>query len=179
MAPAALTYTYATEADLQAFVGVSGETGRVDDDNSGVIDGLEPGYITSALSWATAKVNLYCLKRYKAADLATDWTVNNWTVILACYWLSCRRGNPAPGSFNDLYKETLEDLKAVGKGQILLDLAARASEWPAWSNVRVNIFKQLKKVQVERPISDRGTAGLGQAASIDREADLLQGVDFW
>jgi hypothetical protein len=156
MALTPLAYVYCTESDLQALMSVAGETARLDDDQSGAIDGPEPGYLTNAINWATSKVNMYALALYAAQDLATSYLVNQWTIVLAAQWLSSRRGNPPPGSFADLYKETIEDLKSIRKGENQIpDIGYRDAAWPAWSNVRVDVLRTVQRVLVERSISER------------------------
>lgn len=155
MAPTALAYLYVTAEDIEDFLSLDGSESRLDDDSTGALSVDEQRARTKALSWATARVNLYCLPRYDAVDLATSWVVNQWAVVLACHWLSCRRGNPPPGSFDSLYKEAMEDLKAVRAGDVnLADIGLRTAAWPAWSNVRVDILYRLRKIRVEKPISE-------------------------
>lgn len=151
MAPANLALTYCTQDDLDALLSPQGVTARLDDDDSGQIDGLEIAWLNRAIQWATARVNMYCAGRYATADLVNSWIVNNWAVVLACHWLSCRRGNPPPSSMEGLYDETMEDLKAVKSGEVdLPDIGLRTSAWPSWSNVRVDCLYTLRKIRVER-----------------------------
>lgn len=176
MAPPALSILYATEADLQAYISVPGEVGRLDDDGTGVIDGPEPGYLTSILNYATARCNLYLLKLYAATDLANDWMVNRWAIAIALNELSCRRGNPPPGSTKDLYDAAIKDLIDVSNQVIHLDIGLRISMFPAWSNMRVSQWNTLRKLVVERAISDSstgGTAAQQPAATRDVVADYL------
>lgn len=155
MAPTAHTYTYATTADIQALLSVDGLAGRVDDDNSGVSDSTETAYISSAIEWATARCNMFLASRYREQDLATSWAVNNWCIILAAHWLSSRRGNPPPEAIRDLYEEAIEDLKAINAGTFQLnEIGTRGAQWPAWSNVRVDCLAVLRKVRVERYLSE-------------------------
>ncbi len=157
MALTPLAYVYLTESDLQALMSIDGETGRLDDNNDGSISTPpESTYLTAAINWATSKVNFYALSLYSASDLSTSYLVNQWAVVCGAKWLSSRRGNPAPGSFDDLYKETIEDLKLIKTGEYQIpDLGYRAIAWPAWSNVRVDILRTFQRVRVERPISER------------------------
>lgn len=157
--PAPLLYTYCSETDIQALLSVDGETGSLDDDNDGSLNPTEEGYLAQAINWASDKVNFYCLSRYAASDLVNSWLVNNWCVILTAYWLSTRRGNPSPGSFADLYEEAIKDLEMIRKGEAQLPgIGLRTAAWPAWSNVRVNQLYALRKIRVERPISEQSPA---------------------
>lgn len=149
-------HVYATEEDLDALLSEAGTDNRVDDDANSAPASLEAGYLTKALYWATARVNMYALGRYAASDLANSWVVNNWCVVLACHWLSCRRGNPPPGSFDQLKDEVMEDLKAIRAGEAdLPEIGLRNAAWPAWSNVRVDCLYRLRKIRVEKPISEK------------------------
>jgi hypothetical protein len=154
--PTALAVTYCTQADLEALLSVDGHTGRLDDDATGTLSATESGYLTKAINWATDRVNFYLGSQYASTNLANSWLVNNWAVICAAYWLSCRRGNPPPGSMDQLYKEAVEDMKLVKSGQYQLpDTALRDSAFPAWSNVRTDFLYALRRVRVQRPISDK------------------------
>lgn len=163
MAPTALSYTYCTEADLQAFLGADGTTARVDDDGDNSQSVAEAGYLTKAISWATDRVNFYLLARYAAADLYTSWMVNEWAVICSTYWLSVRRGNPPPGSTAKLYEMAVEEMKLVHSGQYEVPgIGTREVLWPAWSNVRVDQLYTVRKIRVERPLSEQTPVGYRQ-----------------
>jgi hypothetical protein len=175
MPPTALTYTYCTEEDLQALLSVDGTTARVDDNGDNSQSVTEALYLSKAISWATDRVNFYCLPRYAADKMAASWVVNNWAVVLAGHWLSIRRGNPSPGSLKQFYEETVEDLKLVHSGAFEIPgIGTREVLWPAWSNVRVDPLYILRKIRVERPISEKTSPQYRQ--NIDRVADLL--VEF-
>jgi len=153
--PTTISTTYCTQADIEALLSVTGVESRVDDDAGGSLSATETGYITSAIQWATAKVNDFCLALYTAADLATSWVINEVAIVLAAKWLSIRRGNPSPGSIADACKEAMERLEKIRNGgHPLADIGQRNAAWPAWSNVRVDPLNIVKKVRVERPISE-------------------------
>ena len=175
MAPAALTYTYCTEEDLQALLSETGTTARVDDNGDNAQSATEAGYLDKAISWATDKLNFYLLSRYAADKLATSWVVNQWAVIFAARWLSQRQGNPPPGTINELYAEAIEDLKLVHSGAYEIPgIGTREVLWPVWSNVRVDTLYVLRKIRVERPISEKTKPGYNQ--NLDRVAEHI--VEF-
>lgn len=150
------TYTYCNEADVNEFLSVEGKVGRVDDDSDQAVNAAEQLAITQAIRFATMRVNWFAQDRYCPVDLAQSWVVNRWAVICACYWLSCRRGNPPPGSFDELYREAIKDMELVHSGEYQIpDIGLRYDSFPAWSNVRVNVLYALRKIRVQRPISDR------------------------
>lgn len=175
MAPTALTYTYCTEADLQALLSEQGTLNRVDDNGDNAQSATETGYLDKSISWATDKLNFYLLARYAADKLATSWVVNQWAVIFAARWLSQRLGNQPPGTINELYDEAIEDLKLVHSGTYEIPgIGTREVMWPAWSNVRVDTLYTLRKIRVERPISEKTKTDYAQ--HLDRVAEHL--VEF-
>lgn len=173
--PAALSYVYATEADVLALIGAEGEQGRLDDDGSGTVSAGEQAYLTKALSWASGRVNQHCLGRYEASELAASWVVSWWATVIAAYWLCCRRGNPAAGSIKSLYEEAMAELKSVQSGeQPLADAATRASNFPSWSNVTVDRFGHvLRRIRVQRATSDRHDEGQGNPRNYDLLAEHI------
>lgn len=156
MPPSAdLSYTYTTEADVQALLSIVGEQTRLDDDGYGFPNSTEDGYLDKIIQWATARVNLHCLSKYPAADLASSWIVNDWCTIVACYILCCRRGNPPSGAIKEMYDAALEDMKAVQRGEVTLpDTALRNAGWPAWSNLS-HIDHYRYKSRVQTSISEK------------------------
>jgi hypothetical protein len=141
---------YCDESDIQDVLSTIGETGRLDDNDDGTIDPTEQGRVQKAIFYATARVNFYCASRYATADLATCWTINNYATVLACVWLSRRRGNPPPAGLLDLEEEVLTDLKEIRSGDAQLpEIGLRTAAWPAWSNVRIDSLYSLRKVRVQ------------------------------
>lgn len=159
--PTALTTLYVTQDDMEGLLSTEGVNLRLDDDGNDTVSAAELVRLTTyARNYATGRINMYCLGRYDAADLATSWVVNEWATYIACHWLSRRRGNPA--LFKDEYDEAISELKQIKAGQLNLEeLAERNPGWPSWSNTRVDFRYPLKKIRVERPISEQSpTSGL-------------------
>lgn len=175
MAPsAATTYLYCVAADVENILSVDGDTGRLDDDDSGSLSATESGYLTRAIQWATARVNLYLLGKYPAVDLAQSWIVNQYASIVAAYLVCSRRGNSAPASLKALYEETMEDLKQLRAGEIQLpDTAMRTAAWPAWSNVNVSVLYTIKRVRVQKPISESRGGDPDYQQATDRAAEFI------
>lgn len=170
MAPAATSYLYCSADDLTTWLSVDGSTGRADDDGSGDLSATESGYIARAIQWATARINFFCLGKIASADLARSWIANQWCSIIAAYFLSCRRGNPAAASLKDLYEEAMADLKQIQSGEVTLaDAPLRTAGWPAWSNVKVDTLRTYKRVRVELPISETKS---GRPAAYQQNTDL-------
>lgn len=157
MTATALVYTYTTQNDIVALMSQEGVDLRLDDDGSGAVSAAELAYLTTqGISYATSRVNWYCQGRYDNDQLNTSYLVNDWCTRLATYWLCTRRGNPAPKSIQDLRDEAIEEMKEVRNGMGMIpDLGTRNADWPAWSNVRVDPNYRLRKIRVERPLSEK------------------------
>lgn len=174
MPPSALSYVYCTSEDVVALLSDDGLVARLDDDASGYADAAEDAYMSKMISWASARCNYFLLSKISQSELATSWIVNQWCTIIAAYMVSCRRGNPAAASLKILYDETLEDLKAIQKGEVVLpDVALRTAAFPAFSNLRVDLFYSLRKLRVERGLSETRTQPDYQQ-SIDRGAENIR-----
>lgn len=174
MAPSALAILYATDSDVEDYLSTEGVDLRLDDDNSGTVSPAELSRLTvRGLNVATARVNLYCSQMYDASGLATSWMVNEWTTCLAACWLCRRRGNPIPQSIADACDATMHELELVKDGSLTLtDIGMREAAWPAWSNVTVRPEFQLKKVRVQRQISERSPTDYPQ--TIDYPSEVYQ-----
>lgn len=174
--PPTLSYVY-TEADSVRFwLSDDGLVGRLDDDQSGDNNDAELAFLTQAITWASARINLYCLGRHAAADLAASPIVSYWCSVIAAPMLAKRRGNPVPASLAQTYEEVMEDLKMVRSGEVsLADVATRDSSFPVWSNVRVDVRYDLAKVRKQRPISS--SKGDQSGSVVDRRADVIGPVE--
>lgn len=169
----AMTYTYCTSDDIDAILSVTGSTSRIDDDDSGSASATESGYRTTAIRWSTARCNLF-LSAYPQSDLSQSWIVNYWCSIISAHQLCGRRGDPVPDSLREMYDQTMEDLKMVRLGRYQLpDVAMRSAAWPAWSNVRVDTIHAIRRIRVERPISEKRGGQPDYDQSIDRAADII------
>lgn len=137
--------------------------------------------VTPAINVGTAKVNRHCQKLYEVADLATSWSVWNWATAIACHWICARRQNPIPSSLNNMYIETMDELMAVSSGQMQIeDIGYRNNIMPMWSALRLDNRWSLKKLRVERPLSDR-TRVRNYTQKADLAADIVgpAEIDGW
>lgn len=156
MAPSLPSVLYCTADDLDNLYGSANKESMADDDGDEVLGGDEPSYLSYCAGWGTEKVNFYCSNLYPPSRLATSWWVYNQAIVCASYILGCRRGNPPVESVEDLYLACLEDMKLVHSGKYQIpNLAPRSAAWPSWSSVRVDPFYNLRKIRVQRPVSDR------------------------
>jgi len=171
--PAALSYTYCDQTDAEAVLSVLGVAARLDDDDSGTVEDNEQAYMPTLISWTTARVNDYLLGKHPASELAGSWIVNRWAAILLAELLCQRRGNPVPGSLKELVTDTLDRMGKVQDGKtVLADAAQRDAAFFSFVNARVDIGYRLRKVRVERPISDRSPT-TGRVQNRDRMAEII------
>ena len=170
--PTALTTLYVSQSDMEDLLSTEGVELRLDDNGDGSVSAAELLRLTTnARNYATAKVNRYLSGRYAEADLATSWVINEWAAYLACNWLSRRRGNP--GLFKAEVGEAIKDMKEIRAGvSNLEDIPARHPSWPTWSNTRVDSNYRLRKIRVERPISEEEPTS-GKPQQRDIWADVI------
>ena len=113
------------------------------------------GMMTKACRYATARVKLYCCNRYDDTQLVNSWSVNQWAITIACKWIGTRLYRAAPEQIESAYQEVMEELKAVKDGSLdVEDIAPRTANWPAFSNVTVDIGYSVRKLRVEQSISE-------------------------
>lgn len=113
------------------------------------------GLLIKATQYATDKVNLYCLDRYDDTALVTSWTVNGWATTIAARWISTRLFRAAPVQIEAAYEEAIQELKDVRSSALNVPgIGGRTSNWPALSNVTVDVTYTDRKVRVEPNISE-------------------------
>lgn len=116
----------------------------------------ESAYMAYSCNFGTSKVMRYTQTLYDTSDLATSWSVWNWATVCAAWWICTRRGNPPPGSLMNLYLESLDELTAVQKQEMVIeDIGYRNEVMPTWSALRVNQMWTIKKMRVETVLSNR------------------------
>lgn len=161
---------YCTKEDIEGLLSELGLQARIDDNNSGTTEDIEATRITQARNYSTAIVKSFCLQHYIDSKLADSWLVNNWSTIIAAYWISARRGNPIPESLQKLYDECLKDLENVkSKKMMIPDIGYRNVDWPAWSNVSVDPRYRIKQIRVQRQTSESTPTQYPQTVDIPSE----------
>lgn len=175
MALAALGTLYCSETDIAAILSQEGIDLRLDDDMDELVSASELAYLTTqGISWATEQVESYVGKIYDVAQLATSWSVNEWTAILAARFLCSRRGNAVPASLEKRKEEVIQDLKEIASGErVIPKLQKRNADWPAWSSVTVDPTYLSRKIRIQRPESER-TPPQYPRKNIDWIAEALQ-----
>lgn len=169
MPPSELSTVFTDEDSMEGLLSATGRELRVDDDADQT---PQNDFTTWAANIGTARVLTYTATRYEVADLATSWSVWHWATVIACYWLCCRRGNPVPTSLLGLYEETMEELKEVLAGDIMIDdLAMRNIRAPAWSNGRLDDRYAIRKYRIQTPLSE--STPIRFPRNVDRGADVV------
>jgi hypothetical protein len=170
MALAVLAQTFCTEDDIKHLLSPDGELARLDDDGDSYVNAYEQVTVTSAINYATTRVNFYCQVLYDSDQLATSWLVNEWATIIASRWMCSRRNNPVPTSLEEMYKAVIDDMKLVRAMQMQIpDIGYRNATWPAWSNISKSDGYRYRKLRVERPISEKSPTQYPQSPDWNAE----------
>jgi len=139
---------YCTSADLERYLSEVGAEAF-----AGHTDPTQPtaGVYDDVINRATTEINLYLRRFYTAAALATHEWVKQCCIVLACYHLTLRRGNPAPDSLANDRKYLLDQLKLINPHSFPLDgLALSHDMRPTHDNVTIDRRYQQQKIRVER-----------------------------
>lgn len=124
------------------------------------------------LDEASVEVLGYLGLNYPLAGLVLSQQVRFYTRDVACYLASIRRGNPCNKSIEDRYNATIETLKLLMRGSMVLaDTAMQKYNAPVLSNLRVRSFpvNETKVVQ--------GTS-TGTAAGYPQHVDTFDVIDY-
>jgi hypothetical protein len=114
--------------------------------------------IEDIIAWATETVVSYTLHHYDTVNLAASAWARRRTTILACYYLSQRRGNPP--QFVAEAKRVMEDLTLVRDNKVLIpDIPVRAADVPTVSSFRIDDRYAINKQRVVSSQSTKPYAG--------------------
>lgn len=125
------------------------------------LDGNDTDILDEIIAWASETVASYTLHHYDTTELLTSPWARRRATVLAAYYLSQRRGNPA--QFVAEAKRVMEDLELVRTNKVLIpDARVRAADVPAISSFRIDdrywINKQrVVKSQSTKPTSEQAT----------------------
>lgn len=162
--PAQLEYLYTDQAEINDLLSENGVNLRLDDDDDAAVDADELVRITPRIvNKATARCNLYLLERYDANQLADSWMVHHWATVIGAYMVCQRRGNVIPESLQQEYDQCIEEMQAVKDGDMSLgDVPQRESDQPTFSNVTIDDRYRVRRVRVQRPISEQSPSAIPQ-----------------
>ena len=134
------TQTYCTKADLEAIWPPADLLASVDDDTSGTLSATEESYIDRAIERAANFINSRLETRYRLADLAGNAWCRDANAALAAYWLSTRRGDPAPAQLQQQYDAYLATLAEIAAGRMKVPQAAESFDMtPTVTNFNVRL----------------------------------------
>ena len=114
------TQTYCTQSDIEAIWPPASLLASVDDDANGTLSPTEEGYITRAIERAANHLNSRLEMRYRLADLAANAWCRDANAAIAAYWLSTRRGDPAPAHLQQQYDAYVAALSEIAAGRLKL-----------------------------------------------------------
>lgn len=155
--PAALTYQYTSADEIANLLSSSGVNSRINDNADDEILSDETDLVSiNAVNYATSRVNLFLLTRYKAEKLVNSWQVHQWCATIAAVWLCQRRGNPCPESLLEAKQEAEAEMLSVRNHELdLMDIAERESDQICVVNSRRDARYTVKQMRRQRSLSDR------------------------
>lgn len=163
---ALITNTLTTHAEMERCFSSYGVTAFADHFKSGIRDDL---VVDDCANQATAEVFNYATQRYSQTGLATHQTARSWATMLACYFLTIRRGNGPPDSFQLEFNRIMELMKLIPSGAYqLYGLAGRGDNRPTWSNLKVDRRHRHSTIRVTTPNSS-------DAPTVLTQDDLIEG----
>ena len=134
------TQTYCTKSDLEAIWPPADLLASVDDDTSGTLSATEESYIDRAIERAANFLNARLETRYRLTDLTTNTWCRDANAALAAYWLSTRRGDPAPAQLQQQYDAYLATLAEIAVGRMKVPQAAESFDMtPTVTNFNVRL----------------------------------------
>lgn len=114
--------------------------------------------IDEIVDWASETLESYTLKHYDTVELVNSKWARRRATILACYYLSQRKGN-AP-QFVAEAKRVMEDLTAVNENKIMIpDAIVAVADVPAISSFRVDDRYVINKQRTVRSQSTQPYVG--------------------
>lgn len=132
---ALIANTLSSLTEMQRLLSTVGVTEFADHDDSGAAD---TDVVEDCINQATEEMRMYCW-RYADDTLATSTLANRWATVLACYFLTTRRGNPPPDSLAMQYGDVMAKLELVRIGTLKLPgIATKANYSPAFSNLIID-----------------------------------------
>jgi phage gp36-like protein len=144
---------YCTQAEMERFFSTSGVRAFSDHEDEGEID---PDVVNDCIEQAAEEINAFALHRYSETALAGSTLIKRWCIVLACYFLCQRRGNPDPGSLQSEFERIMARLEQIPSGVFKLpSVPFRADFRPSFSNLEVQRFRRFEKVRVIEQSGDQ------------------------
>ena len=170
--PATPTVYYCDPGDVQRRLSILGIQHATEDYGPANMAG-EGGVIEDCIWDATEIINYYCQVLYRPEDLVRSTWINRRATDIAVYILASRRGNIQSASLSAAYKQALEWLDKIHNSQFEVPgTPIRATQAPAWSNVRIDQRYPTFRVRVERSISQKAPTPYSQSPDWSSEFDF-------
>ena len=164
--PTAPNISLTSEAWIHAILGEIAQDARLDDDFSETIAAGEQTHLDDFVIPTATDQALAYLTNYSPSKLATSHWVFYHTTVLAIALLFRRRAEGLPESVQSMLEDTTNQLMMVKRGQMNVPrIARRSNNYPKWSNVEYDPRYPLRKLRVQRPISDKSPTSRRQFPS--------------
>lgn len=122
------------------------------------LDGNETTIIDEIVEWASETIASFTLHHYDTDNLETSPWARRRATVLAAYYLSQRKGNPA--QFVAEAKRVMEELELVRTNKIIIpNVPVRAADVPAISSFRVDDRYLINKQRIVKSQSTKPRAG--------------------
>ena len=143
------TQTYCTQTDIEAIWPLADLIASVDDDVNATLSATELGYIDRAIERAANFMNSRLEMRYRLSDLAANTWCRDANAALAAYWLSTRRGDPAPAHLQQQYDAYLTALTEIATGRLKVPEQIDSFDTsPGVTNFQIDLGQPFRKAKV-------------------------------
>jgi phage gp36-like protein len=139
---------------------------RLDDDFSDTISATEQEALDEYVIYVATEMTMAYLLNYAPAKLATSNLAFYLCTVIAVWLLCQRRFDEIPAPVQKLYDNAIAMLKMIRDGKMQLPrIPRRRQQHPKFSNVIYNPKYPLRKLRVQRPLSDRSETDRDQFRS--------------
>lgn len=154
--PTALTYQYTSSEEIVALASQFAVNTRLDDNDDVAVQATELVRLTTNIvNYATSEINLFVGERYTMAALAESWFIHHAATVRGAVFLCQRRFNSVPESLEDEWVRIERLLQRIHDHKLsLADIPELESDQPIMSNVTIDDRYRVRRIRVQRPISD-------------------------
>ncbi len=143
------TQIYCTKTDIEAIWPPAELLASVDDDGGGTLSATELGYIDRAIERGANFINARLEMRYRLNDLAANTWCRDANAALAAYWLSTRRGDPAPDHLQQQYDAYVTALTEIAAGRLKVPQQVDSFDTsPGLLNFEIDLGQPYRKARV-------------------------------
>lgn len=143
------TQTYCTKTDIEAIWPPAELLASVDDDGGGTLSATELGYIDRAIERGANFINARLEMRYRLSDLAANTWCRDANAAIAAFWLSTRKGDPAPAQLQQQYEAYVAALVEIAAGRLKLPQQIDSFDTsPGMLNFEIDMGERRRKVKV-------------------------------